>query len=391
MKQLSNVMVNRRLLRVKILEKLYAYRINRRVEKDLLRKNIKEYFRLELLKIGKEKSSLINGRQEKAIEIFEEWEARKDLEVNWEEVHADDKVYLEKEISNYRKYLQNFKSTSRKNLIDEVELLFEVSSSLLKAIINLRRKAIEAFEDKGYLKKYASNKEVLYQFFQESYFLQSLEKEIELKKLVSNKIADKSFDIEDWYYDLVKSEEFKAVSSKANGKEQKDNTLLDSLINDFLFKEDKWLSSLEDYFLFGEEDKRVLKKVFKKRLLNASQEQLETSFDWEDSKKFVLNLFDYTTKQEKELWKEIEKKLKKWEGDRVAKMDKIILLMGLSEMLYFPSIPIKSTLNEYVEISKRYSTSKSHIFVNGILDSLSKELVSSGRIKKSGRGLIDNN
>ena len=65
--------------------------------------------------------------------------------------------------------------------------------------------------------------------------------------------------------------------------------------------------------------------------------------------------------------------------------------MALTEMIYFPSIPIKVTINEYIELAKKYSTPKSKEFVNGILDKTSKDLKAEGLIKKSGRGLLDNN
>jgi N utilization substance protein B len=70
--------------------------------------------------------------------------------------------------------------------------------------------------------------------------------------------------------------------------------------------------------------------------------------------------------------------------------DKVLLKMALAELIYFPSIPTKVTINEFIEISKTFSTPKSKKFVNGILDGLCIELVDKGIIKKSGRGLLDN-
>jgi len=74
----------------------------------------------------------------------------------------------------------------------------------------------------------------------------------------------------------------------------------------------------------------------------------------------------------------------------VALIDKIILKMALCEMHIFRSIPVKVTINEYIEISKLYSTPKSKQFINGVLDKLAQDLTESGAIRKSGRGLIDN-
>jgi N utilization substance protein B len=71
-------------------------------------------------------------------------------------------------------------------------------------------------------------------------------------------------------------------------------------------------------------------------------------------------------------------------------MDYLILKMSVSEMINFPGIPVKVTINEAIEIAKEYSTPKSGKFVNGILDTLSKNLIKEGKIRKSGRGLLDN-
>ena len=85
----------------------------------------------------------------------------------------------------------------------------------------------------------------------------------------------------------------------------------------------------------------------------------------------------------------VEPTLKNWDPDRVAVIDMILLLMAVAEFLFFPTIPTKVTLNEYVEISKLYSTPKSKDFINGILDRLMKTLKSEGKIQKEGRGLVD--
>jgi N utilization substance protein B len=85
----------------------------------------------------------------------------------------------------------------------------------------------------------------------------------------------------------------------------------------------------------------------------------------------------------------IRQRVEHWEFNRLAVIDKIILRMGICELLYFEDIPPKVTINEAIEIARRYSTEKSDKFVNGVLDSILNDLKANGKLKKSGRGLLD--
>jgi N utilization substance protein B len=109
--------------------------------------------------------------------------------------------------------------------------------------------------------------------------------------------------------------------------------------------------------------------------------------DTEDQN-FVQELFRKTVLNEQEFSKEYVDKTTNWDVDRIAEIDTIILKMAICELLKFPSIPVKVTLNEYLELAKEYSTPKSSIFINGILDNIVKELNANNRIQKVGRGLM---
>jgi N utilization substance protein B len=104
---------------------------------------------------------------------------------------------------------------------------------------------------------------------------------------------------------------------------------------------------------------------------------------------FARQLFKKTIQNDANFQELIKPKILNWEIDRVALMDMLILKMALVELIEMPSIPIKVTMNEYIEISKYFSTPKSKIFINGILDKLIIELKESGKIKKTGRGLME--
>jgi N utilization substance protein B len=103
---------------------------------------------------------------------------------------------------------------------------------------------------------------------------------------------------------------------------------------------------------------------------------------------FVQELFRKTVLNEQEFSMEFVDKTTNWDVDRIAEIDTIILKMAICELLKFPSIPVKVTLNEYLELAKEYSTPKSSIFINGILDNIVKELITKNRIQKVGRGLM---
>jgi N utilization substance protein B len=135
-------------------------------------------------------------------------------------------------------------------------------------------------------------------------------------------------------------------------------------INTLILKQLKQLKSINDTL--------IIPKVYKD----------------EDDKEFVKNLFRRTVLNEVELSKEYIDKTPNWDVERIAEIDTIILKMAICELLKFPSIPAKVTINEYLEIAKEYSTPKSSIFINGILDNLVKEFERDNKLKKSGRGLL---
>jgi len=98
-------------------------------------------------------------------------------------------------------------------------------------------------------------------------------------------------------------------------------------------------------------------------------------------------LIEECSHRNEELKEIIAPKLKNWDADRLALIDMILLKMAVCELLYFPTVPIKVTINEYIDISKYYSTPKSKDFINGVLDRTMKELKEAGKIEKTGRGL----
>ena len=160
---------------------------------------------------------------------------------------------------------------------------------------------------------------------------------------------------------------------------------------------DFFLSEIEDKSIFWGyyEIDFVLSMVIKsiKRLTEKSKPSdklLPLYRDAKEDKKFVKDLLKKVVSTDKGNSDLISAKTKNWDVDRIAMVDILLMKMALTELLHFKSVPVKVTLNEYIELSKWYSTPKSKVFVNGVLDKLVIELKEKGDLKKMGRGLLEN-
>lgn len=109
----------------------------------------------------------------------------------------------------------------------------------------------------------------------------------------------------------------------------------------------------------------------------------------EEAKEFVKSLTLLTIKHRDEYDEMIRHVVKNWEIDRIAIIDRLLIRMATCEMLHFSEIPTKVSINEAIEIAKRYSTDQSDKFINGVLDTILKRLKQENRIQKRGRGLIE--
>ncbi|MGO4818118.1 transcription antitermination factor NusB [Flavobacterium sp. W22_SRS_FP1] len=174
---------------------------------------------------------------------------------------------------------------------------------------------------------------------------------------------------------------------------EEDRQLIADLFLEVIVPNEKLYEFLEDDKLTWIDDIPLVNTHIMKQL-KAMKPIMDDNFtvpkvykDSED-KAFVKDLFRKTVLNEAELAKEFVDKTPGWDSDRIAEVDTIILKMAICEFLKFPSIPFKVTLNEYLELAKEYSTPKSSIFINGILDNLVKELEANKKMIKTGRGLM---
>lgn len=129
-------------------------------------------------------------------------------------------------------------------------------------------------------------------------------------------------------------------------------------------------------------------KTLEKIKEDSSSNFLLPLFKDASDKEFIQTLFAQTILHSKEFEQDISEKTKNWEVERIALLDVIMMKMALAELTSFPSIPVKVTINEYLEIAKEYSTPGSNAFINGIVDKLAIGYKSTGKIKKTGAGLV---
>lgn len=160
----------------------------------------------------------------------------------------------------------------------------------------------------------------------------------------------------------------------------------------FLVNHDLFIEMTEDRYNNWYDDESLVVGAVKKTI-KVMPLSGEFYHEYEPSdetvREFGEQLLRKTCQEDQPLFELIEPTLKNWDADRVAVLDMIMLKMALCELLHFPTIPTKVTLNEFVEISKVYSTEKSKEFINGILDRLMKKLQKDGMINKEGRGLVE--
>jgi len=209
--------------------------------------------------------------------------------------------------------------------------------------------------------------------------------------------SSKSEEIRNWYNLILGEEITKNYLLLSNPDFNDDFEYVKKLVNKILFKNEDIILYFENQNIHWSDDRLIIRSMIKKTIESLNSPNFNTfafanlSEDIKDDINFASSLFDSTVDNTSEYDEYIIKNSKNWKLDRISLMDKSILRMGIDEMIHFPNIPIKVTMNECIDIAKDYSTPKSGLFINGVLDVISLNLQKKGIIKKSGKGLIDNN
>jgi N utilization substance protein B len=275
----------------------------------------------------------------------------------------------------------------KNNLVLEVEKIYHHYLTVLDLAIALANAARE-------------DKKIDHRNFLTNVWVEALQQSEDLKKRVGQLGGGWNTNtnlVKQWLRDVVKQdEEYMAYLDKKNPTLEEQKKLINYFFRRIILGKTVINEYFESEILRWAEDREIVKGMVEKTIKaynpqsRAAIHLHELSLNWDDDKDFMEKLFTgaaYLPGDQKEL---IAKNTRNWEVERLPLTDRIILEMAIAELMSFPSIPVKVTINEYIELAKNYSTPNSRQFINGILDVISKELKSAGTMKKSGRGLLDN-
>jgi len=383
-------MVNRRLLRVKAFQQMYAFWTQERAQYQLAFDGLQTIFLPDLsLMIAKEEQTprLEGLRKLAEIQLTEFFQG-----IPTEESIPSEA--LEAAQSVYRVYQNNVAKIAlelRKNMVIEVESIHKQYLKLLFYLQNLP--AIGRWDEQRRLlespiktSQIAQNKVLailpkwkdLQNALAENNIGWSEDEETLLKKL--------------FLEGILPDESFIAYLPEAGKDLIQDLEMVMYLLKNYLLKHPIMTEFFEEKDLNWHVNKDVIKSLSTKTFKVEALEDLSLqalALQWDEDKQFFEELFDYCVKEDKQLTAWVNDQTKNWDSERLATADLIILKMAVAEMIKFPSIPVKVSINEYIEVGKNYSTPKSGPFINGILDVVSIKLISEKIIQKSGRGLID--
>ena len=267
-----------------------------------------------------------------------------------------------------------------------MSLLIEVQKRAESDLQKKRNKHLATKEDIDPNKKFVNNQ--ILKLLREN---SQLKEQLEEKKITNWELDDEYVDI--IFKDIISSDLYNDYMKTRVSDFKEDKDFIVDVFKDIIAPNDKLYDYMEDKNLTWLDDLPTVNTTILKLLRKVKASAPENYFtpklykDVED-KQFAIDLFKKTLLNRTVINEEIDKKTKNWDSDRIANVDYVLLQMAICELKNFSSIPVKVTINEYLEISKEYSTPKSSIFINGILDKLVKEYEAEGVLNKVGRGLM---
>ena len=264
-------------------------------------------------------------------------------------------------------------------------LVLEVADIAEEKIDRALQKRIPTPEDLNPKRRFIDNRVIA-----------QLRKNIEFKNYISSKKlswVNNSHIPRLLYNKMLAWEGYEEYMSSEKDAYISDKKFITRLITEFFTNSEDLNSNLEEQSIYWNDDMEYISSMVEKTLKKFKAEsgencQLMPLFKNAEDEEFVKILFRKAILDSKKCSGLIDKNTTNWEVDRIALMDILVMQLAITEILEFPEIPVKVTLNEYIEIAKYYCTSKSSTFVNGILDNIVKEIRDKGLFNKFGRGLV---
>ena len=265
-----------------------------------------------------------------------------------------------------------------------LSLLVEVQSMAESHLSIAKKKHLASAKEKNPSTRLIENQVI--NTFKESI---SLNDHIEKKKLTNWKLDDEFVRV---IWDLIKTSEiYENYMNSQTDSFVEDQKFVLKIFKKIIAPNEKLADYFEDQNISWVDDIPFVNTWIVKDLNTLKEgESYKLSNLYKDGadEKFVLNLFRKVILNHEKYDKEIDDKTPNWDTDRIADIDMILMKMAICEFLEFPSVPTKVSINEYIEIAKDYSSQKSSYFINGVLDKVLKDLVTTNRIEKIGRGLL---
>ena len=264
------------------------------------------------------------------------------------------------------------------------QLIIEVQKLAAKKMALSKKKILATQEELKPNTKFTENK-VINQIAESI----SLESYVELNRL--NNWEDDDEYVKIIFDELQKSDLYKNYLANTLDSFKIDKAFVIDFFKEIIAPNEKLAEYYEDKMISWVDDIPFVNTWVVKTLSKTKLDKtfvLGTLYKDKDDENFVSNLFKKTILKHKTYEEDITNKTPNWETDRIADIDMILIKMAITEFTNFPSIPVRVTINEYIEVAKDYSTTKSSYFINGVLDKISKDYMKNKKIIKIGRGLI---
>lgn len=183
------------------------------------------------------------------------------------------------------------------------------------------------------------------------------------------------------YLAMATSDFYKQYTQRQDRDKNAEKDVITFIFTDLMLADDNFVAHVEEHFTNWDDDAEMMNQLMHNYLQKPISFNLQEMIG-EEKWKFAKELLTTSISKKEFVMGLIKPKLKNWDAERIAQLDMILMRMGVCEFLYFETVPPKVTINEYIDIAKEYSTPQSGQFVNGILDSIHKELVAQGKIHK---------